>query len=224
MHAVDLLRVKANGAKDKAEEVLSSGTSHQALLQRRVDETQGRLNALHENKEARLVRIDELEATLATDRIALKAKKDEQAVYLEENQGLEQERQELTDQRATLRVRNEERLNQAQNHRRLAEELLRTISDKEAEVQLMAQELIDANLSLNDLPEGLKNVGELERDLRNLQRRMEGFGNVNMMAIEQYDECQARLDLMKDEFATLQARRKHLIEVTEQLETNEKSV
>ena len=222
MHAVDLLRVTANGAKDKAEEVLSNGTSHQALLQRRVDETQGRLDTLSENKETRLLRIDELEASLATDRLSLKAKKDEQAVYLEENQGLEQERQELTDQRATLKVRNEERLNQAQNHRRLAEELLRTISDKEAEVQLMAQELIEANLSLHDLPEDLKNVGELERELRNLQRRMEGFGNVNMMAIEQYDECQARLDLMKDEFATLQARRKHLIEVTEQLETQRK--
>ena len=222
MHAVDLLRVTANGAKDKAEEVLSNGTSHQALLQRRVDETQGRLDTLLENKETRLLRIDELEASLATDRLSLKAKKDEQAVYLEENQGLEQERQELTDQRATLKVRNEERLNQAQNHRRLAEELLRTISDKEAEVQLMAQELIEANLSLHDLPEDLKNVGELERELRNLQRRMEGFGNVNMMAIEQYDECQARLDLMKDEFATLQARRKHLIEVTEQLETQRK--
>ena len=222
MHAADLLRVEANGAKEKAEGVLSSGTGHQTLLQRRVDETSARLTALHENKEARLVRIDELEAALATDRTALKVKKDEQAVYLEENQGLEQERQELTDQRATLRVRNEERLNQAQNHRRLAEELMRTISDKEAEVQLMGQELIDANLSLHDLPEDLKNVGELERDLRNLQRRMEGFGNVNMMAIEQYDECQARLDLMKDEFATLQARRKHLIEVTEQLESQRK--
>ena len=222
MHAADLLRVAANGARDKAQEVLTSGTSHQALLQRRVDETQGRLNTLRANKEARLLRIDELEATLATDRLSLKAKKDEQAVYLEENQGLEHERQELTDQRATLKVRNEERLNQAQNHRRLAEELLRTISDKEAEVQLMAQELLDANLSLQDLPEGLKNVGELERELRNLQRRMEGFGNVNMMAIEQYDECQARLDLMKDEFATLQTRRKHLIDVTEQLETQRK--
>ena len=169
-----------------------------------------------------MVRVDELEATLATDRVALKAKKDEQAVYLEENQGLEQERQELTDQRATLRVRNEERLNQAQNHRRLAEELMRTISEKEAEVQLMAQELIEADLSLEDLPEDLKNVGELERQLRGLQRKMENFGNVNMMAIEQYDECQARLDLMKDEFATLQARRKHLIEVTEQLESQRK--
>ena len=154
--------------------------------------------------------------------MALKAKKDEQAVYLEENQGLEQERQELTDQRATLRVRNEERLNQAQNHRRLAEELMRTIADKEVEVQSMGQELIDADLSLSDLPDDLMNVGELERKLRGLQRKMEGFGNVNMMAIEQYDECQARLDLMKDEFATLQRRRKDLIEVTELLESQRK--
>ena len=222
MHAANLLRVEATGKKEKAEEVIASGASHQTVLQRRVDETQQRLTTLHENKEARMVRVDELEATLATDRVALKAKKDEQAVYLEENQGLEQERQELTDQRATLRVRNEERLNQAQNHRRLAEELMRTISEKEAEVQLMAQELIEADLSLEDLPEDLKNVGELERQLRGLQRKMENFGNVNMMAIEQYDECQARLDLMKDEFATLQARRKHLIEVTEQLESQRK--
>lgn len=222
MHAADLLRVSAAGAKDKAEETLNNGASHQAVLQRRVDETDARLRQLLENKETRLVRVDELEAQLASDRVALKAKKDEQAVYLEENQGLEQERQELTDQRATLRVRNEERLNQAQNHRRLAEELMRTIADKEVEVQSMGQELIDAELSLSDLPDDLMNVGELERKLRGLQRKMEGFGNVNMMAIEQYDECQARLDLMKDEFATLQRRRKDLIEVTELLESQRK--
>ena len=222
MHAADLLRVSAAGAKDKAEETLSNGASHQAVLQRRVDETDARLRQLLENKETRLVRVDELEAQLASDRVALKAKKDEQAVYLEENQGLEQERQELTDQRATLRVRNEERLNQAQNQRRQAEELMRTIADKEVEVQSMGQELIDADLSLSDLPDDLMNVGELERKLRGLQRKMEGFGNVNMMAIEQYDECQARLDLMKDEFATLQRRRKDLIEVTELLESQRK--
>jgi chromosome segregation protein len=222
MHAASLLRVSATGAKEKAEETLSNGASHQELLQRRVDETEQRLTQLQANKLARSERVDELEAQLATDRIELKTKKDEQAVYLEENQGLEQERQDLTDQRATLRVRNEERLNQAQNHRRLADELMRTITDKEAEVQLMAQELIEANLSLHDMPDDLKNVGELERQLRSLQRKLEQFGNVNMMAIEQYDECQARLDLMEGEFATLQGRRKDLIEVTEQLESQRK--
>jgi len=222
MHAANLKRVAATGEQEKAQETLASGTNHQAVLQRRVDDIKKRSATLLRNKEARLERLDELEAALATDRIELKAKKDEQAVYLEENQGLEQERQELTDKRATLRVRNEERLTKAENHRRLAHDLGRVMGEKEAEIQVMAQELLDANLSLTDLPENLENVGELERRLRKHQRTMEAFGNVNMMAIEQYDACQARLDLMKDEFAMLQARRKHLLDITEQLESQRK--
>ncbi|MEK9650618.1 MAG: chromosome segregation protein SMC [Poseidonia sp.] len=223
MHAANLKRVAATAEQEKAEGILASGSSHQAVLQRRVDDINKRIQAFARNAEQRLERLDELEATLASDRRQLKEKKDEQAVYLEENQGLEQERQELTDQRATLRVRNEERLSKAENHRRLAHELGRTIAEKEEEVQLMARELLDANLSLTEMPENLQNVGELERKLRGLQRTMEGFGNVNMMAIEQYDACQARLDLMKDEFSTLQTRRKDLIDITEQLETQRKA-
>ena len=96
-------------------------------------------------------RVDELEATLATDRVALKAKKDEQAVYLKKIRALSRSvRNSPTNE--LLFERNEERLNQAQNHRRLADELMRTIADKEADVQLMGKELIEANLSLEDLP------------------------------------------------------------------------
>ena len=222
LHAANLKRVGAKGAQTTAEETLNSGTAHLTLLRRRVDETQKRGSALERQRLERIDRVDELEAALATGRIELKAKKDEQAVYLEENQGLEQERQELTDQRATLRVRNEERLNQANNHRRMAEDLQRTIADKERDVAEMATEVIEAGLSPEEMPEGLKSVGELERNLRHLQRQLEQFGNVNMMAIEQYDACQARLDLMKDEFATLQTRRKELLEVAEELESQRK--
>jgi len=32
--------VKATGAKEKSEEIIASGASHQTVLQRRVDETQ----------------------------------------------------------------------------------------------------------------------------------------------------------------------------------------
>ena len=222
MHAANLKRVSATGVKEKAEEAISNGAAHEELLLRRVNEIEARVTALEATALARSERVDNLEAELATDRISLKAKKDEQAVYLEENQGLEDERQELTDQRATLRVRNEERLSKAQNNRRLADELIRTITERENELQLMGQELIEADLSLSEMPENLGNVADVERRLRHLQRRMEGFGNVNMMAIEQYETCQARLDLMKDEFATLQKRRKDLIDVTEQLESQRK--
>ncbi|MDG1553168.1 MAG: chromosome segregation protein SMC [Candidatus Poseidonia sp.] len=222
MNAAKLKRVEATGVKERAEGSLASGSASLNLLQRRVAESKGRIDRLESNRITRSERIDALSAERASDLITLKEKKDEQAVFLEENIGLEQERQELIDERATLRVRNEERLTKAQNHRRLAEELLRTIAEREQEVQLMAQELIEAGLSPNEIPHDLANVGDLERKLRVLQRRLEGFGNVNMMAIEQYDACQERLNLMKDEFAMLQKHRKELIEVTEQLESQRK--
>ena len=51
---------------------------------------------------------------------------------------------------------------------------MRTIADKEVEVQSMGQELIDADLSLSDLPDDLMNVGELERKLRGCNGRWKG--------------------------------------------------
>ena len=110
MHAANLKRVSATGVKEKAEEAISNGAAHEELLLRRVNEIEARIKALEASALARSERVDNLQAELATDQITLKAKKDEQAVFLEENQGLESERQELTEQRATLRVRNEERL------------------------------------------------------------------------------------------------------------------
>jgi len=222
MNAAKLKRVEATGVKERAEGYLASGAASLNLIQRRVDESKARIDRLESDRITRSERIDTLSAQRASDEILLKEKKDEQAVFLEENQGLEDERQELTDERATLRVRNEERLTKAQNHRRLAEELLRTIGEREEEVRQMAEELIEAGLSPTELPEQLSNVGDLERKLRGLQRRLEGFGNVNMMAIEQYDACQNRLDMMKDEFSMLQKHRKELIDVTEQLESQRK--
>lgn len=223
MHNANLLRVTAEGDMGRAKETLASGAAQETLLNRRLNELGASLDHLRKQKVARSERIDALQAQLASDRISLKEKKEEQAVYLEENKGLEQERQELADERTALRIKNEGRLSEAQNHRRLADELQRTITDKEVELHQMAQELVEANLSLTDLPHDLGNVGELERKLRRLQRKLDEFGHVNMMAIEQYDECQARLDLMKDEFAMLKQRRQDLIDVTERLEEQRKT-
>ena len=223
MHNANILRVTAEGDMGRAQEILASGATHEALLNRRLNELASSLTHLKAQKVARSERIDALHAQLASDRITLKEKKAEQAVYLEENKGLEQERQEFADERTALRITNENRLNEAQNHRRLADELQRTITEKEVELHQMSQELIEANLSLTDIPGDLGNVGELERKLRRLQRKLEEFGHVNMMAIEQYDECLARLDLMKDEFSMLKHRRQDLIDVTGRLEEQRKT-
>ena len=222
LHGANIKRVQATGVKERAEETIESGASHESLLLKVVNETKARITRLEGDQIKRSERIDTLSGDIATASIELKAKKDEQAILLEENQGLETERQELTEERATLRVKNDARLTDAQTHRRHAEELMRTIAEREQEVRLMAEELIEADLSPNDLPENLGNVGDLERKIRRLQKQLEEFGNVNIMAIEQFAACQQRLDLMKDEFAALQTRRKELIDVTEQLEAQRK--
>ena len=43
-----------------------------------------------------------------------------------------------------------------------------------------------------------------------------------MLAIEQYAECEERLDSMKVEFKQLQTRRANLVEITEKLESQRK--
>ena len=69
----------------------------------------------------------------------------------------------------------------------------------------------------------LPSVGDAEKRLRALERRLEAYGPVNMLAIEQYAECEERLSSMKDDFKTLQQRRKQLITITDKLEGQRKS-
>jgi chromosome segregation protein len=51
---------------------------------------------------------------------------------------------------------------------------------------------------------------------------MEKHGPVNMLAIEQYAECEERLESMKVEFKQLQSRRANLVEITDKLESQRK--
>ena len=68
----------------------------------------------------------------------------------------------------------------------------------------------------------LPSVGDAEKRVRTLERSMEKHGPVNMLAIEQYAECEERLDSMKVEFKQLQSRRANLVEITEKLESQRK--
>ena len=83
-----------------------------------------------------------------------------------------------------------------------------------------------SDMQANDIspapPEvSLPSVGD-EKRVRSLERAMEKHGPVNMLAIEQYAECEERLDSMKVEFKQLQSRRANLVEITEKLESQRK--
>ena len=223
LHAAEVKRVEAEGLKAQAEISLNGDSSHQNLLSSRVDEISQRIALLEENAITRSERIDSLQAGIATDSIELKKKEDERFQFLEENQGLEEERVELIEERSGLQVSLQQKATDARSRRVMVEEMGRALTLKDASIQETLQEMAENNIEAAHEDTVLPSVGDAERNERTLQRRLDSYGPVNMLAIEQYDACEARLSEMKGDFKTLQDRRKHLIDVTEKLESQRKS-
>jgi len=214
LHAAEVKRVEAESLKVQAEISLNGDSSHQTLLRSRVDELSQRITLLKGNAILRSERIDTLQAGVATDSIELKSKEDERFQFLEENQGLEE--------RTSLHVNLQQKATDARSRRVMVEEMGRALGLKDESIRDTLQEMAESNIEAAAEDATLPSVGDAERNERHLQRRLDSHGPVNMLAIEQFDACEARLLEMKGDFKTLQDRRKHLIDVTEKLESQRK--
>ena len=222
LHAAEVKRVEAESLKVQAEISLNGDSSHQTLLRSRVDELSQRITLLNGNAVTRSERIDTLQAGVATDSIELKSKEDERFQFLEENQGLEEERLALIEERTSLHVNLQQKATDARSRRMMVEEMGRALGLKDESIRETMQEMAESNIEAAAEDAILPSVGDAERNERTLQRKLDSHGPVNMLAIEQFDACEARLSEMKGDFKTLQDRRKHLIDVTEKLESQRK--
>ena len=163
-----------------------------------------------------------MQSQVATDRVALLEKETERREFLEENQGLEDERVELIEERSALKAALQHKVQESQSRKSMSIEIGRALAQKEITIAQTLQDMTEQGYVPAEAGVTLPSVGDAERKERNLQRRLDDHGPVNMLAIEQYDACEARLDAMKDDFKTLQSRRKHLLDVTEKLEAQRK--
>ena len=94
-----------------------------------------------------------------------------------------------------------QKLQESQQNRR--EELDRVL----AELQTISGELP------NPLPEVPENVDleELQKELKSLSKRLQAMEPVNMLALEQYDRTQQRLEELSEKLETLEAERTELL-------------
>jgi chromosome segregation protein len=91
-----------------------------------------------------------------------------------------------------------------QETRMARQEQLATIQEQLQTQQLELPEL---------LPEVPENIGleQLQQELRSLQKRLQAMEPVNMLALEEYDRTQARLDELTEKLRTLEEERTELL-------------
>jgi len=222
LHAAQMKRLDSEGLMSKALAALESGSEHETLLTERVTDLTSRIESLNSSIISRSDMIDNLQASIATDSIELKDREEERTQLLEENKGLEDERLALVDERASLRTELTQKSTDAQSRRRLSDELGRSIINKDMVINELYSDMQANGISPAPPEVSLPSVGDAEKRVRSLERAMEKHGPVNMLAIEQYAECEERLDSMKVEFKQLQSRRANLVEITEKLESQRK--
>ncbi|MBV8885774.1 MAG: chromosome segregation protein SMC [Chroococcidiopsidaceae cyanobacterium CP_BM_RX_35] len=76
--------------------------------------------------------------------------------------------------------------------------------------QLQAQRLELAAELLGEVPDGL-NLEHLQREMRSLASKLQALEPVNMLALEEYEHTQSRLEQLSQKLATLEAERTELL-------------
>ncbi|MDP6224046.1 MAG: hypothetical protein QGF34_03175, partial [Candidatus Poseidoniaceae archaeon] len=222
LHECTVKRTQAEGIRSNAEVSLRSISERKNLLTSTVSAEKERLDQLDVSIKERLENVVKLKQSVAENGEILAEKEAERAQFLEENKGLEDERIELVEERASLNSTLTQKASQARSHRTLSTELERTIQAKRKELYDVEMEMGAIGIQAPDEGAVLDSVADIDKRIRRLERRLEEFGAVNMRAIEQYDAVEQRLEEMEGDFKKLQDRKKHLLDVAERLEEQRK--
>ncbi|WP_414587064.1 chromosome segregation protein SMC [Scytonema sp. PCC 10023] len=196
-----------DAALREGEQKLKNLENQQQRLQEKIQEGEQRIEAYHEeqrNQQTQLTALSTQYSTLnsqiAETRAALS--------QMEQNLGEEKQKRDATEQELrshTMRQQHLEwelqKLQETQQTR--AEEL----TALQTQMQTMAAELPNPSPEVPDKV----NLEELQKELRSLAKRLQAMEPVNMLALEQYERTQKRLEELTQKLQTLEAERTELL-------------
>jgi chromosome segregation protein len=217
------LRLEAEGASNKAQLTLDSGKEMSELLTQTLDSLTSRADEIQAGMAGREKSVKEWKLYVEKETILLNQKEEERASLLDEHQELENERKELVEERAEVKAAANQKANSAINSRSMAEDISRNLAIREQKLADLLVEMAAESVPVAEDGAELPNVGDAQKRVNDLRRKLDRYGDFNMLAIEQYDSCKKRLDEMKDDFKVLQERRKRLLDITDKLESQRKT-
>ena len=216
------LRVKAESQKAQASGTLSAGEGHGDIYVERVGEITTRRGKLEAENVDRRQRIKELATEIVNLKVDLDTTSSTHSQIIEEHKELDDERLRISEDRAALRATLGQRAANAETLTNRANELTLSIQQKRAALEELNAEMAEINIEPLKADANLPPVGQAEKTVNQLQRRVEDMGPVNMLAIEKYDATAERVSALKSDNKHLSSRRKELIAIAERLEKQRK--
>jgi len=189
LRASDELRVAAMQAKIDAESKLATGNANTELLQHNVKEIERRMTEQSAAIEKAQSRIEELNAEIETLGGELATVSEAHEQVAEEHRELNERSKSLREDRAGIKAALEQNSGKRESLRNRCNELSQEIENKRRLLEELTQEMSTQNVDPLSEDIDLPSVGDAESSVRNIERRIGNLGDVNMKAIEQYDEA-----------------------------------
>ena len=216
------LRVQAESQKAHAGGTLSVGEGHGDIYTERVNEISSRRAKLEKENANRHEKINSLNTEIVTLKVELEAATSTHEQVSEEHKEIDDERMRVTEDRAALRANLQQQASNAETLSNRANELSISIQQKRDSLEELMQEMTEMSIEPAKSSTSLPPVGEAEKAVNQLQRRVDFIGPVNMLAIEKYDSTIERVGALKSDNKVLSKRRSELISIAERLEKQRK--
>jgi len=191
----------------EAEQRLKNLENQQQRLQERIQEAEQRITQYHHEQETRQNQI----TSLSTQHSALSTQIAEIRATLsqmEQNLGEEKRKRDATEQEVRSHLLRQQQLEWE------LEKLQETQEKRREELVALQSQLRDVGAELpNPLPEVPDQVDleELQKELRSLAKRLQAMEPVNMLALEEYERTQNRLQELTQKLQTLEGERTELL-------------
>ncbi len=167
--------------------------------------------AIKNNEESEKDKVQLLE-----DIKGLKVKLEEYEVQINEIKeklgALLKERDEINNQLVNLRTKKNLKMSEIENISEQIESFKARRRELEPQLEEVRKELEDAGVEISHLTPPEMSEEEINAKIQRLSKRMDELGNVNMRALEEYEEVLARETVLKEQIETLTKERLQLLE------------
>ena len=215
-------RNEAERAKLTAKETLSGGENQSILLTSQIKELQRRIDEQQSIVDKATKKISDAESEIETYQEELDTVSEAHSQITEEYRELDDKRIALREERVKLTTRLEQKVRDRDAINKRITDLNLQIHQKKEALRELDAEMAELEIKPASDDAVLPTVQEAEASVRNLERRVGNLGDVNMRAIEQYDEAQERSDNLSTDSKRLREHRQSLISLEDQLETERK--